>query len=111
MPHEKEHKIRVEDIFRQSPIPRPPPTITDEEFNKIFNERSRKFQEEKQGLRDRWQEHLDTTGILDKEEEKKEEGGLLSQRRQWVFPPRANAKRGRFLYGYPVRGWGIRMAE
>ena len=83
MPHEKDHKIRVEDIFRQSPIPQPPPTITDEEFNRVFNERSRKFQEEKQGLRDRWQEHLDTTGILDKEEEKKEEGNLLD----WFISP------------------------
>ena len=41
MPHKKDHKIRVEDIFQQTPIPRKP--LTNEEFEVIFNERAREY--------------------------------------------------------------------
>ena len=45
MPHKKDHKIRVEDIFWQSPIPQPRSELTDEEFEAIFKERAREYRE------------------------------------------------------------------
>ena len=55
MPHKKEHKIRVEDIFQQTPIPQPSllpmapniaPGLFDEEFNETPDERM--FRENKE---------------------------------------------------------------
>jgi hypothetical protein len=43
MPHTPEHKIRVEDVFWQSPIPKSRREPTDEEFNAIFNRRAREY--------------------------------------------------------------------
>ena len=37
MPHKKDHKIRVEDIFQQTPIPEQRRSLTDEEFNEYLN--------------------------------------------------------------------------
>ena len=45
MPHKKEHKIRVEDLFWQSPIPKSRRELTDEEFEAIFKERAREYRE------------------------------------------------------------------
>ena len=45
MPHKKDHKIRVEDLFWQSPIPQPRRELTDEEFEAIFNQRAREYRE------------------------------------------------------------------
>jgi len=45
MPHRKDHKIRVEDLFWQSPIPQPRSELTDEEFEAIFKERAREYRE------------------------------------------------------------------
>ena len=45
MPHRKDHKIRVEDIFWQSPIPKSRRELTDEEFEAIFKERAREYRE------------------------------------------------------------------
>ena len=45
MPHRKDHKIRVEDLFWQSPIPKSRRELTDEEFEAIFKERAREYRE------------------------------------------------------------------
>ena len=45
MAHRKDHKIRVEDLFWQSPIPQPRSELTDEEFEAIFKERAREHRE------------------------------------------------------------------
>lgn len=78
MPHKKDHKIRVEDIFWQSPIPQPRREPTDAEFEAIFNQRAREYRE---GLR---------KGLIDPDDwvpPEEPKPGIFGRALDWLINP------------------------